>query len=141
MRTPILLALAPLIAGATAPEPVLEIEIEGLRNAKGVIQACLTRKARGFPDCEHDPQALTVTAPAGDGSVRFAGFAPGRYAVTLFHDENQNRKLDKLIAVPREGFGFSRNPAIRFGAPGFDETEIELPAGITRHTIRMRYLL
>lgn len=136
-----ILAATPLLAGATEPASTLEIQLVGLRNARGVVHACLTRKAQGFPDCENDPRAIRVTAPAGTAAVRFAGFAPGRYAVTLFHDENENRKLDKMLGIPREGFGFSRNPRIRFGPPGFDEAGIDLPAGVTRHTIRVRYLL
>lgn len=141
MKKALILALAPL-ATAAAPAPAsLEIEVEGLRNARGVIHACLTQRQRDFPDCENDPQALTTTVSARAAALRFAGFAPGQYAVTLFHDENENARLDKLIGIPREGFGFSRNPAIRFGAPRFSQAEFGMSAGLTRQTIRMRYLL
>ena len=36
---------------------------------------------------------------------------------SLLHDENENSKLDTMLKIPKEGFGFSRNPAIRMGPP------------------------
>jgi len=40
----------------------------------------------------------------------FPGVAPGRYAVSVFHDENSNGKMDtNFIGIPREGVGASNN--------------------------------
>jgi uncharacterized protein (DUF2141 family) len=133
-------ATLPLLISAAPPAPSLEIGVMGLRNDHGMIQACLTRDRQHFPDCKRDPNAMTTTAPATAAAIRFAGFAPGTYAVTMFHDENGNRKLDKTIGIPREGFGFSRNPVIRFGAPRFTQVEMDLAGGTSHRTIRMRYL-
>ncbi len=141
MRKLAVLALLPLLGAATEPRGALEVDLTGVRNTRGVIHACLTREPNGFPKCERDPDALTATVPASAGSLQFAGFAPGTYAVTLFHDENENDKLDTFAGIPREGFGFSRNPAIRFGAPRFRQAELTLGAGTTRQSIRVRYLL
>jgi uncharacterized protein (DUF2141 family) len=57
--------------------------------------------------------------PAGNPAITFANVAPGRYAVALFHDENANGRLDKVLMVPKEGFGFSRDAPVRFGPPRF----------------------
>jgi uncharacterized protein (DUF2141 family) len=43
--------------------------------------------------------------------------------------------------VSKEGFGFSRNPVVRFGAPRFDNVRIELAPGFTRAPVRMQYIL
>jgi len=134
---PFLLALV----AAGAPTADIEISIEKLRNRKGVLHLCLTREPAHFPDCKQDPRAVTRSAPATAGPIRITGLAPGGYAVAIFHDENRNRKLDVLIGIPREGFGFSRNPVVRFGAPKFRQVRIDLRAGFTRETVRMQYLL
>lgn len=144
MPSRLLLApLLPLLAAAAAtPTAEIEIAIEKLRNRKGVLHLCLTREPAHFPDCKKDPRAVTRSVPAtAAGPVRIAGLAPGGYAVAVFHDENRNRKLDVLIGIPREGFGFSRNPVVRFGAPKFRQVRIDLRAGFTRETVRMQYLL
>ena len=119
----------------------LIIDVQQLRSTKGVVHACMTRNPAHFPDCRADPTALRQTVPAEVRIIRFAGFASGQYALTLFHDENNNERLDTFLGIPREGFGFSRNPAIRFGPPKFKQVVIELHPGFTRHIVRMQYLL
>ena len=133
-------ALLLLLAG-NAPSAELEVTFEKLRNGKGDLQLCLTREAAHFPDCKRDPRAVTRTVPAGTKTVRFGGLAPGAYAVSVFHDENGNRKLDTMLGIPKEGFGFSRNPVVRFGAPKFRQVRIDLPAGFSRQAVRMQYVL
>lgn len=137
----LLIALAPLLVGAAPPATSLEVGVERLRNARGVIRACLTRSPEHFPDCRADPAALKRTVPATVAQVRFAGFEPGRYALTIIHDENANHRLDTFMAIPREGFGFSRNPKVRFGPPQFDQVAIDLGGGFARQSVRMQYLL
>ena len=42
----------------------MTVVLSGLRNTRGVIQACLTARAATFPECDKDPQALRATVPA-----------------------------------------------------------------------------
>jgi uncharacterized protein (DUF2141 family) len=130
-----------VLTAAGSPTADLEISVEKLRNLKGELHFCLTRQPAHFPDCKGDPKAVTRSARAGTGPIRIAGLAPGGYALAVFHDENRNRKLDMVIGIPREGFGFSRNPVVRFGAPKFRQVRIDLGAGFTRETVRMQYVL
>jgi uncharacterized protein (DUF2141 family) len=141
-KGPLLLApLSLVLVAAGAPTAEIEISIEKLRNRKGVLHICLTREPVHFPDCRKDPRAVTRSIPATAGPIRINSLAPGGYAVAIFHDENRNRKLDVLVGIPREGFGFSRNPVVRFGAPKFRQVLIDLKPGFTRETVRMQYLL
>ena len=51
----------------------------------------------------------------------------GVYAVSVFHDENMNQKLDKnFMGVPKEGYGASNNPKKKLGPPNFSETKFQL---------------
>jgi uncharacterized protein (DUF2141 family) len=134
------LLFAPLLL-AKAPAADLDVALEGLRNAKGDLQLCLTREPAHFPGCAGDPAAATRTVPATVRLVHFSGLSPGVYALSVFHDENRNRKLDMMLMIPREGFGFSRNPALRFGAPKFRQVGIDLPPGFSRLVVRMQYVL
>jgi uncharacterized protein (DUF2141 family) len=137
IAAPLLLVLV----AAGAPTAEFEISIEKLRSRKGDVHLCLTRQPTHFPDCKSDPKAVTRSAPATTGPIRISGLAPGGYALSIFHDENRNRKLDMIVGIPREGFGFSRNPVVRFGAPKFRQVRIDLRAGFTREAVRMQYLL
>jgi uncharacterized protein (DUF2141 family) len=135
-----LLIAVPLIS-ATAPTASVEVDLMAVRSTRGSIQTCLTRSAAHFPNCKTDPDALRRTVPASIRRVQFDDVPAGRYAVSVFHDENANQKLDTLVGIPKEGFGFSRNPVIRFGPPHFDKVSIELAPGFTRTSVRMQYLL
>lgn len=126
---------------AGQPAATLEVDIEGMRNQRGVIHACLSEDPQHFPDCSADPGAMKLTVPAAARQIRFTRVPPGRHALTLFHDENSNQRLDTFLGIPREGFGFSRNPKVRFGAPKFNQVDIEIIGGIARQAVRMQYLL
>ena len=126
---------------AAVQTSTLEVDVEGLRNSKGVIHACLTRDRAHFPDCKSDPASLKQTVNSNSRHLLFNGLAPGDYAIALFHDENANSRFDTMLGIPREGFGFSRNPVVRFGAPRFDRVSMRLAPGYTRIHVRLQYLL
>ena len=143
MRLAALALAASLLA---APPPAeggdLIVRIDNLRSAKGLVRLCLTRDPAHFPDCKGDPAARTASLSAAEaGAVRFSHLAPGTYAIAVIHDENGNGKLDTLAMMPREGFGFSKNPAIRFGPPKFGEAQFVVGAQASEQRIRVRYLL
>ncbi len=103
--------------------------------------ACLTTRADHFPNCQDDPHARRLTVPTNlAGSLVFGDLPSGTYALALIHDENGNRKLDTTLGIPREGFGFSRNPAIRFGPPKFASARVAISTGQTEEAIRVKYL-
>jgi len=129
-----------LLVGAT-PVARLDVGVDNLRSAKGLIRVCLTADPDNFPACVDDADAVTRSIPAAQGRVRFDGLAPGAYAVAVIHDENGNARLDTFAGIPREGFGFSRNPAIRFGPPRFAAARFALAGNDAEmQQIRMRYI-
>lgn len=136
-----LLAL-PVLGNTPAAAPVeLQIAFDNLRDTRGLLQLCLTRDSRHFPDCASDPAAVKRTVAATTRSLRLTLPKGGRYALSVLHDANSNGRVDKTLGIPREGFGFSRNPAIRFGPPKFESTLMELEPGVTQETVRMKYIL
>ena len=137
-------ALLPATAPAASPAaPVgsLEIDVAGMRSARGLIRICLTAEPRNFPGCVDDKHAVTRSVPASQHIIRFDDLPPGKYAAALIHDENSNAKLDTLLGIPREGFGFSRNPPIGFGPPRFAAAEFALGGVAETQQVTMRYML
>jgi uncharacterized protein (DUF2141 family) len=129
------------LIGASAPGSV-NAEVEGLRSQKGQVLACLTTRSDHFPDCHNDPQARRLAVPTAQASaLRFDGLPTGTYAIALIHDENRNNRLDTALGIPKEGFGFSRNPPLRFGAPKFVAAQFQVVSGTANETVRVRYML
>lgn len=120
----------------------ITVDIWGLRNTHGLIRACLTTKATTFPECDKDPQALSLSVPAHNGPVLvFRHVPPGNYAVSLFHDENSNGRLDKLMGIPTEGFGFSHDAPVHFGPPKFDAAKVAVAGTDLTLKIKVSYIL
>jgi uncharacterized protein (DUF2141 family) len=138
-----LAASATLMIAATAPvTTTVDVSISGLRSAKGNVLVCLTANPKHFPDCGKDPKALKQSVTASKaGSVQFANVVPGTYALALVHDENANNKMDLAVFLPKEGFAFSRNPAVVFGPPKFGSAQFKVTdAGVTQK-VTMKYML
>lgn len=120
----------------------VSVSVSGMRSAKGQVLACLTTRADAFPDCSRDPQARKLTVTASEElHLDFGRVPAGRYAVSLIHDENGNGKLDTSLMIPREGYGFSRDAAVRFGPPSFNRAAVDIGGENVRLAIHMRYLL
>lgn len=135
------LAILPLLTAATAPPPTVDVSITGLRSAKGQVLVCLTTNPKAFPDCSKDKSSVHLAVRAANAAdFKVAAPADGTYAIAVVHDENSNNKMDLALFLPKEGFGFSRNPAIGMGAPKFASASFAV-AGDTRQAIRMKYLL
>lgn len=143
MTAVLAIAASSLIAAASPTGNAdLVVKLDNLRNAKGLVRLCLTANPAHFPDCKDDPAARTASVDAAkSGSVHFEGLAPGRYAISAIHDENGNGKLDTMAMMPREGFGFSRNPAIHFGPPKFGAAQFVLEPGANEQHVKIRYML
>jgi uncharacterized protein (DUF2141 family) len=125
---------------ATTPDSSLNVSVAGLRNYKGNILICLTANSTVFPDCSKDPNAVKRSIKAASAhSISFADVAAGTYALSLVHDENGNGKLDTSLAIPKEGFGFSRNPRIMFGPPKFKSAAFAIN-GAAAQSVQMKYM-
>ncbi len=125
----------------TTPQPsdvTLTVVVIGATNQGGTIGTALYATAEGFPSEIAKAATLTVhprTAPVD--SVVFRGLAPGRYAVSVYHDLNGNGKLDtNLFRVPKEPWGTSASVRPRLRAPRFEEGTLNL-TGPTRIEIRV----
>lgn len=127
---------------AAAPQLAsLEVTISGIKSAKGVIRLAICPSGAGFPDCGNRAvRTASLTIENGRASRTFADIPAGTYAISVFHDANSNNKLDTFMGIPREGYGFSRNPPFRPRAPRFDETGVAVN-GTASAAISMRYIL
>jgi uncharacterized protein (DUF2141 family) len=135
-----LLFLLPGAAPVQAETCTLDVHIRGLRNTKGFAAAVIFSSAEGWPEQEdkaYAKDAVPVTGPTATISVPLP---PGKYAVAVLHDENDNHKLDRnMLNIPTEGFGFANNPTVFFTAPSFQRAEINVGCPVTDINVKMIY--
>lgn len=124
-----------------AHDATLEVTITGVKSNKGVVRLALCPAQAAFPDCK-DKVVRSAALPISGGTARtvLTGLPPGSYAVSVFHDANANGKLDTFVGIPKEGYGFSRNPPFKPRAPKFSEAQVEV-SGAASAAIKLRYIL
>jgi uncharacterized protein (DUF2141 family) len=146
-----IMAASLLIAAATigaAPAPALrtgadmQVQLSGLRSSKGMVHLCLTASPARFLECKNDPAAVLRSVPAATAArLDLGAVRSGTYALLVVHDENRNGRLDMMLGIPREGFGFSNNPAMKPRAPKWEEIRFNVPATASVQQVRIRYVL
>ena len=126
----LIVALAAFAFSATAaaedvtasPPAVLTVEISNIQNDKGQIGCSLYSKEEGFPSKPKKADAmLFVKSKAGKATCVFKGLEPGKYAVSVMHDEDKDGELKtSMVGRPKEWWGVSNNvPPERFGPPKY----------------------
>ncbi len=125
-----------------APAPgdtvTLQISVTGVRNAKGVVHVDICRQAEFLKSCPVQAKAVAV---AGTTVVTVANLSPGTYAAQVFHDENNNTKVDRaLFGIPKEGVGFSNDAPIKLAPPKWGDAQFQLTDDKTI-TLKLRYFM
>lgn len=126
----------------SAPANLIHVEIAGLRNDKGQVLCALFSSPPGFPkDSDKAVARARSGISQGHAFCDFPVTAAGTYAVSVFHDENSNGKLDTgLLGIPREGVGASNNAKGHFGPPKFDAAAFRFEGGRQDLKIIIAYL-
>ncbi|MGG6267947.1 DUF2141 domain-containing protein [Leptolyngbya sp. AN03gr2] len=119
----------------------LRIVVDGIRQQQGQVCVSLFAGSQGFPD-RGDRAVRAQCVPVGKErtAVAFQNIAVGNYAIAVYHDRNGNGKLDRnFLGIPREGFGFSRNPVVRTRAPRFNEASVFVAGTETTAQIQLQF--
>lgn len=122
----LLVALALLGAAFPATAGELRATVRNVKPEQGRVMVGVYDTAEGFRKDRRLAGQMLVPVGAEVVAV-FVGLPAGRYAVAVYQDMNHNESLDRsILGMPTEPYGFSRDAAVRFGPPSFDEMVLEL---------------
>ncbi|MDA3820637.1 MAG: DUF2141 domain-containing protein [Candidatus Delongbacteria bacterium] len=128
-------------SGINAQTYSVEVKVNNVKSDDGYISVDLYNSAETFPSDEEEDVFMGKKAKACQGSttVRFDSVPPGKYAMAILHDENDNDKMDKnCLGIPKEGDCFSENAKANFGKPKFEEADFRV-RGDVYTTVFMNY--
>lgn len=116
----------------------LKIKVEGIKSAEGAIAAAVYDHADTF--LKKDYKNIHERIDRGEIYIYFDKLPAGKYAISLFYDVNNNKKLDKnFIGIPTEAYGFGNNARGIFGPPSFEKASVEVePGRITEVVVEVR---
>jgi uncharacterized protein (DUF2141 family) len=116
------LLAATLLAGSFAAQAqhqanahTVTVNVTDLKAESGAVYASLQDPS------QKAVQKQTALVQKNNAQLVFQNVPPGTYAVRLFQDENDNKKMDTgIFGIPKEGWGVSNNVKASFGPPKFD---------------------
>lgn len=121
---------------------IIHVEVVGLHSDKGQVLCAVYSSPDGFPK-QSEKALARVSSPIAQKQTvcEFSAVAPGTYAISVFHDENSNGKLDtKFMGIPREGVGASNGARGHLGPPKFEAAAFSFSGGRLELQIAIIYL-
>lgn len=118
--------LASLSVAAQLPEVgELVVHARGFADARGHAVAKLFVAGDNVLQAGRWQQVATIGV--GATTFRFSGLSAGRYAVLVFHDQNDNLTIDHGLLGPSEPLGFSGGFVLSWvsGRPDFEGLQFE----------------
>ncbi len=118
----------------------IKIEIQHLKNTMGKVSIGLYNQSENFPIISKEYKGVHLNINSHTLYYTFKDIPNGIYAISVFHDENSNRKPDKnFLGIPKEGYGFSNNTKATFSAPSFNDSKFNVSTQTTNLKIKMEY--
>jgi uncharacterized protein (DUF2141 family) len=113
------------ISGNAFAQHNIELTIKNIKILKGTIRLSVYNNETDF--LKKEVASKTISVNAKEVVVSFPNLKAGNYAISAYHDVNENNELDSnFIGKPTEPYGFSNNAMGRFGPPAFDAAKVKL---------------
>lgn len=110
----------------------LTISFRGIKNNKGAIFVGVHNQKNNFLKKHYKEAIVKITN--NKAFVIFKGLPPGEYAVSAFHDENNNNKMDtNFLGIPIEPIGISNDAKGFMGPPKYKHAKFLITTDITTH--------
>jgi len=116
----------------------IHITVKNITPVKGQLLIAFYNEKNNFLKVEGTIYNNTYKVVSQTQKVVFNSIKPGKYAIAVIHDVNNNGKLDQnFIKLPTELIGTSNNIKNRFGPPLFDDALFYYKGGILHLTIEL----
>jgi uncharacterized protein (DUF2141 family) len=103
----------------------IEVEITGFKNDKGAALIVLYNTKDSF--LRKGIQTGKTVVKNKKAYIVFSNLPKGEYAVSMYHDENANGKLDaNFVGIPKEGYASSNGAKGFMGPPKFEDAKFSL---------------
>lgn len=111
------------------------IKITGVSSDKGAVYfAMYTDIENWLETSKYEGKTLTVN---GSAVVTFDDIPNGHYAISVYHDENDNGELDtNFMGIPKEDFACSNGAKGKFGPPKWKDAVFEVVGNDLTKTIK-----
>lgn len=117
-----------LLAGVySVAQGKVSVSISNIKNNNGVCRVCIFDNPAAFNGEGKPVQCVAAPVKANRAVAQFENIPAGTYAISVFHDANNNNKFDvNFVGMPKEGYGASGNKLPFAAAPAFKANQFVL---------------
>ncbi|AZQ57794.1 DUF2141 domain-containing protein [Maribacter sp. MJ134] len=102
----------------------IQLQIDNMENDKGQMLIGLYDSEDNWLSKIYVGKVAKITD--GSAEITFKNVPLGVYAISVFHDEDNNGKLKTFLGIPTESTGSSNNAPARFGPPKWEDAKFTL---------------
>jgi len=102
----------------------IKLEIDNIENDEGQILIGLYDSEANWLNKIYVGKVVEIKNR--NAEVTFENIPLGVYAISVFHDEDNNGKLKTFLGIPTESAGSSNNAPARFGPPKWEDAKFKL---------------
>ncbi|MEM1120027.1 MAG: DUF2141 domain-containing protein [Bacteroidota bacterium] len=104
------------------PQSTIKLTVENIQKAKGHLMIAVYAGAANFlQDNQAVVQEKALVEKTGLFCIDLPNLPPDEYAIAVYHDVNNNQKLDtNIFGIPTEPYGFSNNARSKWGPPKYE---------------------
>ncbi len=111
-----------------AQSNTIEVTMSGFDSNNGKASVGLFVEEETF--LRKPERALYAKIVDNKSKVTFTEVPDGVYAISIYHDENDNGELDLIMGIlPKEDTGTSNNPDTIMGPPKWEDAKFEVKNG------------
>ncbi len=100
----------------------LTVSVSGLKNNTGIVKVGLYNSEGTFLKTAY--KSLASEIKNNEATVTFDNLPTGEYAISTYHDENNNGQLDKnMMGIPSEDYAASNNAKGFMGPPSYKDAK------------------
>lgn len=133
--------LFPFLHAFSQESGSLQVNVKACRNDLGNVTIAVHNGPEGFPGGEENLLvAKKAVIKQGIATATFEELPFGEYAISVFHDENENDEVDtNWIGIPKEGVGASNNAKGRMGPPKYEDAKFDFEKDGQKVSFDMHY--
>lgn len=124
------------ITGLAQNTASLKVKITDIESDEGMLMVGLYNTAEDW--LEEVFKSKKSSIENGQCEVLFKNVPHGEYAISVYHDENNNGKMDKYLGFyPKENYACSNQAPARYGPPKWSDAKFIIDKNHNEQTIKL----
>ena len=125
-------------SSASKTRATLKLEVAGIGSTDGQIVIALWNSYDGFRGKREPFRKKSLDIQYSSVFWEMEDLPLGDYMISVYHDRNDNGKLDfNILHIPKEPYGFSNDARGTMGPPGWNDAKFSVVPGVQEMKIQL----